>query len=321
MKSHLHPNGIIENHPIHYTLLFDWILESIPDIFSAINSKKIKRKYLSISGIPELKSWLKLYKKSKKIMCSIFENFVESNSEFDCIMSLLYVNLCIPCDEQKRIIDNENIKYESLSEFDKKLYMAEKRLFYKNLKAESDRILNDNSKSNSEDNEQYNLSKIEYIFFINVIMPCLVHYGELPSSLLRRARLGDIDALKKIIQVDKSCIYDNNISKLLHNLSLTNIVKYNSVCRVLLKNNKNISMSKLKERFAALLSKVSMLYGKILTNKPLTAEQIRFRFDAHAKSRGLGEIDVNLPSGPHAFYMWTYRNRNFWKIFERPYRN
>lgn len=51
MNSQIHPADIIENHPIHYTILFDWILKSIPDIFVGLNSQCIKDKHVSLVGV------------------------------------------------------------------------------------------------------------------------------------------------------------------------------------------------------------------------------------------------------------------------------
>ena len=152
-------------------------------------------------------------------------------------------------------------------------------------------------------------------------MPCLVVYGELPSSLIRKARGGDIFALEKIIQVDKSCIYDAKISKFIHKLSLTDKIKYNSICRLLIKNKRNISKKKIKMNFAAILSQISKLYGRALNISPLTSEHIRSRFDDNAKRQGLGLIDTDLPDSPEAFYKQMYRKDDFLKFFVVPDKN
>jgi len=316
MGSRSTPNSVSKK-----TLSQRRVLKSIPDIFDGLNSKKIKNKHISISGIPDLKLWLRLYKKSKYITFTILEEFCDHYSDCECFLSLIYFHLFLPRKDQIELFNEEIIKYNDLSEIDKKLYMAEIRYFNNKLKSESERILNDDFSYVTREDEIKSLSKLEYLFLISVIMPCLVIYGELPSSLIRKARLGDISALEKIIKIDNSSVFDVKISKLMHKLSLTNKVRYNSICRLLLKNNRNVSKSKIKINFAAILSQVSKLYGRALNISPLTSEQIRARFDDNARKQGLGLIDIDLPDSPEAFYKQMYRKDDFLKFFVVPDKN
>lgn len=321
MDKLIDPHNFIETHPIHYSLLFDWVLKSIPDIFDGLNSKTIKSKYFSIYGIPDLRSWLKLYKRSKHITCTILEEFYKYYSDCECFLSLIDFHLFLSKKEQENLLHAEIIKYNGLHTIDKKLYMAEIRSFNNRLKSESERIMNDDFAYISKIDANNSLSKVEYLFLISVIMPCLVIYGELPSSLIRKARTGDISALEKIIQIDNSSIHDAGISKFMHNLSLTNKIKYNSLCRLLLKNNRNVSKKTIKMNFSAILSQVSKLYGRALNISPLTSEQIRSKFDDNARKQGLGLIDIDLPDSPEAFYKQMYRKDDFLKFFIVPDKN
>lgn len=321
MKKLTDLHNIIETHPVHYSLLFDWVLKSIPDIFDGLNSKKIKNKYVSISGVPDLKSWLRLYKKSKHIIYTTLEEFCNYYSDCESFLSLLFFHIFLSKKEQLELINAEIVKYNSLSEFDKKIYMVKIRYFKQKLKSENERIITDDFACISKNDAINSLSKLEYLFLISVIMPCLIIYGELPSFLIRKARLGDISALEKIIQIDNSSIYDVKISKLMHKLSLTNKIKYNSICRLLLKNNRNLSKKKIKMNFAAILSQVSKLYGRALNISPLTSEQIRSKFDDNARKQGLGLIDIDLPDSPEAFYKQMYRKDDFLKFFVVPDKN
>jgi hypothetical protein len=321
MKKFTVSHNFIENHPINYTLLFDWVLKSIPDIFDGLNSKKIKSKYIASSGVPDLKLWLKLYKKSKHITFTILEEFCDHYSDCECFLSMIYFHLFLPRKDQIELFNAEIIKYNALSEINKKLYMAEIRSFNNKLKSESDKIINDDFAYIPKNDAINSLQKVEYLFLISVIMPCLVIHGELPSSLIRKARLGDISALEKIIQIDNSSIYDVKISKFMHKLSLTNKIKYNSICKLLLKNHKSFSKKKIKINFASILSQVSKLYGRALKISPLTSEQIRAKFDDNAKNQGLGLIDLDLPDSPEAFYKQMYRKDDFLKFFDVPDKN
>jgi hypothetical protein len=321
MKSSSFFNEIIESHPIHYTLLFDWILKSIPDIFLGLNSQSTKDKHVSLIGIPDLRAWLKLYRKSKHIIFSVIIEFCEHYSEHECFLSLIYFHLFLSKDERESILKEEIDKYNLLSEFDKKMYMAEVRSFQKNLKNESDNIIKDDFKTVTCENIGENLSQLELMFLIYVIMPSLMIHGELPSSLMRKAHLGDIEALEKLVQIDKSCIYGKRVSRVMHEISFSDKKTHKSICNKISKNTSNLSKAKIKTNLIGLLSKISKIYGKALSISPLTSEQIRFRFDYEAKNQGLGLIDIDLPESPEAFYKQMYRKEEFWKIFNSSDKN
>jgi hypothetical protein len=57
------------------------------------------------------------------------------------------------------------------------------------------------------------LQRPESFFFVRVELPCQVLYREPPGLLMRRARLGDLDALDKLIRLDKTVLCDPMIAE------------------------------------------------------------------------------------------------------------
>ncbi len=53
----------------------------------------------------------------------------------------------------------------------------------------------------------------EGFFSFRIFLPCWLHYFEYPASLYRRARLGNLDALDKLLRIDKRVIADTKISR------------------------------------------------------------------------------------------------------------
>jgi len=318
MKKNSYPHNVIENHPVHYTLLFDWILNSIPDIFEGINSKKIKNKHLNISGIPDLNLWLMLYKKSKHITFCLIEEFFNNYSNNENLLSLICFHLCISQQKQVEIINNVIDEYNSLSDFDKKLYRSKVRKFNRDVLSDSQSIINDDFSSVSQEIARNTLSKIEFIFLIYTIMPCLIFYGELPSSLMRKARLGDFDALGKLLRVDKSCIYDKILSKKLHIISYNNMQNYNNVFKNILKDTPTLSRKKISFKLIGLLSKISKIYGRSLKTSHISSDDLIFRFYEHANNQRLDDIDEIFKRNLDAIYKDISRKEKFWKIFKLP---
>jgi len=52
----------------------------------------------------------------------------------------------------------------------------------------------------------------EGFFTFRIFLPCWLHYFETPTGLYRKARLGNLDAIDKLLRIDKRVISDTKIS-------------------------------------------------------------------------------------------------------------
>ncbi len=133
----------------------------------------------------------------------------------------------------------------------------------------------------------------EMIFFVKVWIPCLALYQEMPLMLLRRARLGDADALDKILRLDKAAISDPKISDIYFKSSLQkNKNQFNALNRALqhtASNGQQISRI-IKQSLTALIS----ILAEGL-NHSLNLEQIELLYRAICRDIGRGR---QIETGP-----------------------
>ena len=101
-------------HKIEYDILFDWVIQSIPDIFEGINTPLVKNKLHKIKDIPHINDWLSYYKRSKMIGYSIFEIFYKSHPDCECFFELFAFYFLIPENRRKIILQNELNYFYSL---------------------------------------------------------------------------------------------------------------------------------------------------------------------------------------------------------------
>ena len=199
--------------------------------------------------------------------------------------------------------------FQEITEFFKSIYNASLKDMENDIDNSYDREIVLSIKKNFNDPEM--------IFFFRVFVPCQLLYGDLPSRLLRSARLGNIDALEKLIRIDKSIIHEPKISAFLHKEgSKINKSKYNHLVDCLKKGPKSkITLKTVKMNFAGFISVISTAFGdKFRLKEP----DIRALFDAVAKDYGKGDIDIDLPDSPETFGKAIQRERKFWSFIPQP---
>nr|WP_287410686.1 hypothetical protein [Pseudodesulfovibrio sp.] len=157
--------------------------------------------------------------------------------------------------------------------------------------------------------ENLNLSD-EGFFSFRIFLPCWLHYFETPTGLYRKARLGDLDALDKLLRIDKRVVGDTKISRHIarHGGNPTNS-EFKRLIKALEGAPRKLSVTKVKTFLAAFLYGLSKHLGS-----PLTYPQVQDLFDQSAKERGLGLTDPDLEMAPHSFEKAVRRNLTFWGL-------
>ena len=61
---------------------------------------------------------------------------------------------------------------------------------------------------------------LEAMFTMFVCMPCLALHGKEPHGMLKEARTGDLEAMCKLIRIDRSVIFDSEVAKQIHEWAL-----------------------------------------------------------------------------------------------------
>ncbi|MBE0576386.1 MAG: hypothetical protein IH613_10895 [Desulfuromonadales bacterium] len=146
-------------------------------------------------------------------------------------------------------------------------------------------------------------------FFVNVCLICNGFYGQEPGLLLRKARLGDVDALEKILRLDARMISEPRIAQQVFNLhSKGKRTKYLRVLGCLGKKPKlKFTLQKIKCVKSGQISAFAEQIGF-----KITAPDIRALFDALSKDSGRGMVDNDLPLCDEAFSKAVQRERAFW---------
>lgn len=146
-------------------------------------------------------------------------------------------------------------------------------------------------------------------FYVNVSMICDAFYGEGVGELLKKARLGNYDALEKILRLDESMISEPSIAAQVYELKVEGKkTKYLKLLECLGKRPKlKLTLQKIKYVKAGHISAYSELMGR-----KLTEPEIRALFDAVSSDRGNGPIDTTLPESSETFSKVIQRERVVW---------
>lgn len=146
----------------------------------------------------------------------------------------------------------------------------------------------------------------EMLFFFKVWGPCWLHYKTSPTKLFRKARRGRVNAMKKLLRLDNSVLFDPVLAERFHQIKARKSRAEYEDLLMAINNpvNQEIDPKKIKLIIAALISDFSVKHGK-----RLTAPVIRELFDAISQDRGRGRFDRDLPKSSEAFSQEIRRER------------
>ncbi len=271
--------------------------------------------------LPPADEWLKFYRNHRRIYRGVSDSFRQINDD---------VAKAIDFYEQYRsaVSLSRHITKDELQEMKEELTTAERKRGEAQFQEIQEIIINNfnmnniETKKGTEEEERERLSallnKPEVIFFARVWVPCLYLYGNYSTSLLRKARQGDDDALEKLLRLDKTVIADKKIIELFHQ---GKVAKKQAIHNLFIKSlNKkpkvNLTRRKFKYELAGLISAMSISLGQ-----RLTTPEIKELFDATSKDAGKGrDIDFEDKNTPQALTKAVNRARQKWKTIPKPYR-
>jgi len=148
------------------------------------------------------------------------------------------------------------------------------------------------------------------VFFIRVMFPCLIIYGEYPSELYQKAKEGDLESFCKLLRIDKTIICDQKFAEYIIQLEIHRTSKQsNEIIRAFTGSYKKMSLKKIKMRVGAFLSDKSRTYGY-----ELTSTDIRTIFDDAARYYRNKDIDDILMVSPEAITKTKQRYKDHWKF-------
>ena len=157
----------------------------------------------------------------------------------------------------------------------------------------------------------------ETLFFLKVFAPCMIHHNKSPNALLKQARLGKKASFEKILRLDNSVIFDEELSELFHQIKVKR--KKQTYDDVLLAFTKTTSgktdPKKIKTLIAGLISLISEEMGYRLKEP-----KIRGLFDAISNEQ-FGIDDQEIPDDPGMFSQAIKRERRQWSKLIKPFKS
>jgi hypothetical protein len=285
-----------ENKPKHIALFAQHSVILIETAFQLLYAIKKNAPFIQLlDEIPPYSKWLKYYR-NHNLLKNYFDNtFLNTDKFFSLFFHYLDTFPEKPTSNRENPLDNKSLE---------EAYQAGLDVIELELKGNKPEHLPKQKKA---------LFHPEFIFLFKVFVPCVFLFREHPTTLYRRARLGDLDALDNLLRIDKAILCDPQISKHIYLASLqknrTNFEKLAKAVEGSLSGK--LDSRKTKFILAGFLSEFSEKLGH-----RLSALDIRALFDAVAADMSSGEvIDTDLPDSHEAFARAVDRERKFWQHF------
>ena len=146
---------------------------------------------------------------------------------------------------------------------------------------------------------------------MTVFWPSLLLYNQPPSTLLRSARSGNLNALDSLLRLDKRVLTDRRVSWHVARILAGNRRGPRSIIETALTGRPSVSVkpAALKAQFAAFMIEFSALIARDEEGtKKLTTVDARKLLDAVSRDQS-GQPDLDLPQGDDAWYRAVKRAR------------
>lgn len=149
-------------------------------------------------------------------------------------------------------------------------------------------------------------------FYFRVWLPCWILYREYPPRLLRRARGGDLDALEKLLRLDKTVIHDPRIAERVHQLTHAGAKRDRDqiLDAIQGKPKGRLDAKGMRYGVAGLISQLAIVF-----HTRVTASEIAALFDAIERVRTGQLTDTRIATG-ETFAKAVQRNRT-WPLLPR----
>jgi len=289
------------------------LVPSIRDYHEEFRQLKVRRFASKKFPLPDLPSWFKMYRSHRRALKHV-------EAVWSAIVGIhiagLVANL-LQASQQVQNLDKETIlaklptseEQKEIVQFISLLLSAAEKDFESNLantpvnKVRSDRV-----------RKLFADTPFDTGYFVFVIAPCWLLYRMPPTLLYRKARLGDFDALEKLLRLDQLMLHDPAIGKRViecrfnHSMS-----KYRKLLKAATdppkgtKSIKNLLLSQL-----GLLSAMSHLTGKPLIATDII--QLVEAIDQDYKTNFIGY----LPEDSRSLTRELQPDRNLWRQIFNP---
>lgn len=304
--------------PIPLVIMAEQIAVGAEPCFEFLELVKAGERIGDLSLMPNVREWLRLYRSHRRMQrCLIgrfrtFGGIVEEGADFAELIFLGSRGI-------KKMVKWIKRKVEKMSVYERRRFISEvqrkwNQVYNLHLSEIQSEIL---GKRDLELNEKLReaLKEPEIAFFFRAWVPCWLLYGEYAPRMMRRARMGDLDAMEKLLRLDASVVSDPRVGEYLHEARTSGKkATFERLTEALKRGPKSkVTLKKVVYRMAGLISLISDIMKHRLTER-----EIWELFSAVAHDMGKEETDLYLTESPEAFAKAIQRERGFWMPTIRP---
>lgn len=152
-------------------------------------------------------------------------------------------------------------------------------------------------------------------FYFRVWWPCWILYREYPPRLLRAARLGDLNALDRLLRVDKCVVADPRINGIVADVMSSGPANDKKRITNALSGVPTVKLTdaNIRAGLAALISQLAFLF-----RSKITAPEIQALFDAIARVRTGSPSDPKITATGESWSKAVQRARNWPSLPTKP---
>lgn len=145
-------------------------------------------------------------------------------------------------------------------------------------------------------------------YFFRAWWPCFVLYRDYPPRLLRAARNGDLDALDRLLRLDKYIVHDPRVARVIGDVMSAGSANDQKLIVNALKGRPKVRLtdSRLRAGLGALISQLAHAFGT-----KVTAREIQKLFDAIERVRSGNLSDAAIGAAGESWSKAIQRDRTW----------
>jgi hypothetical protein len=250
--------------------------------------------------------WVKLYRQRRWIQEVLLRSFLPEHAETGLAM-LEEMKVCrtmSPEELQSKLLEELPQTWASLSDSEKTRLIESAQAL---TPGGFTQVVDDTLADDEAVDELLTLPEV--LFLVKVSIPCWLQYGQVATRLMRDARLGKLEALERLLRIDKAVIHDRKIWVHWECERRRGGERFKRLNAALAgKPTRRLSAGRVKVCLAAFLKVTAERSGCRLTYPELDR-----LFEAAARDKGATR-DMDLQEDPAAFKKAVQRDLKLWKF-------
>lgn len=276
------------------------ILGMIPSAIQGLCKYLTEQNVHTTLSRSDIETWTGLYKKHRLVYRALYRDLQKEDNSWIVLQSkparLLLRTICAGTPEQrKRLLRT----WETIAEGDAGRYIED-------ISAAMSAWLEELAQDKPTTNTTLESWPLELVFYVKIYVFCWLEYKEHFTTIYRKARQGDFDAIEKLLRIDPLVLRDRFILENYTTAPRSVSHKLQVAC-----NNPRkdfLKISHIKSSFCGFISAFFEHVGQ----QPLTPVQIRELFDSLARDREREPGDEDLPDEYDAFRKAVKRYHRLW---------